>query len=261
MMRLFKRGFTFVLGAQRDSKSRRIRVMPEPNYLNRHLGRDFLILGAGPTLKTHINAIKIFAEKRNLVSIGTNNTYELFYSDYVGFTNRYRFSQFGLGVKTGARSALLSIHFSDDAIARFCTAPHDLVSWKQTSEPRDCSINSRGVIAHYGSVGSLMILVAYVMGANNIFIAGMDGAPPEGKLTSESLHFRDIPYKVHLSEAQQAEKYGYWLKGVLPITYAAIQNWARETGRREFISLTPTNYGEYFDPEFLDLSSDALLEC
>ena len=251
-----KRRALRLIDIQRDSKNRKIGKMPDPPYLNRHKGQDFLVLGTGPSLKTHLQALKSFSQRRNLITVGVNNSYELVDSDYVGFTNRYRFAQFGPHIQTSARSALLSIHFTDEAIARNCSVPYELVSWHRTTEAKDCSIDRQGVISHYGSVGSLMIMVAYVMGAENIFIAGMDGSSSGRPLSSDSLHFRNFPYKPDLADIQLTQKYAHWFENVLPISCAAIQNWARDSGRREFVSLTPTSYGDFFDSELLNINND-----
>ena len=80
----------------------------------------------------------------------------------------------------------------------------------------------------------------------------MDGPPQEGPLTSDSLHFRGYPYKTHLAPEQIENKYKYWFEDVLPITYATIHAWARDAGRKEFVSLTPTSYGDYCSPELLE---------
>ena len=251
-----KRRALRLIDIQRDSKNRKIGKMPDPPYLNRHKGQDFLVLGTGPSLKTHLQALKSFSQRRNLITVGVNNTYELVDSDYVGFTNRYRFAQFGPRIQTGARSALLSIHFTDEAIARNCSVPYELVSWHRITEAKDCSIEKQGVISHYGSVSSLMIMVAYVMGAENIFIAGMDGQPSQGTANLESLHFRNYSYKEQFSEDEMAKRYAYWMEDIAPIAYQAIQNWARDSGRREFVSLTPTGYGDFFDSELLNINND-----
>ncbi len=239
------------LRARKDQKKRLRVQLKTPSYFNRHLGRDFLVLGTGSTLRDNLQKIKQFARKHDLISIGVNNTYELFSSDYIGFTNRYRFSQFGPGMPNRGRGALLSVYFTDEVIAQHCLIDHELVMWRDSSDPKHCALDEHGIITHKGSVGSLMILVSYAMGARKVYLAGMDGLPQEGPLTSDSLHFRGYPYKADLAPEQMEKKYKYWFEDVLPITYATIHAWARDAGRKEFVSLTPTSYGDYYDPKLL----------
>lgn len=223
-----------------------------PGYALRHEGCDMLVLGTGSSILDYQNEIRAFSETENLVVIGVNNAFEMFSLDYVGFTNRDRFSTFGRRQASESTRALLSIYFTDEQIKKWCNMSHDLVMWRDTRNPNVCAIDEDGIISQHGSVGTLMVLVAYVMGARRVYVAGMDGAD-ESQLTHENIHFRTIDYKPYLTEKEREKKYRHWLTDILPQTFAAIHAWNVSIGRTPFVSLTPTYYGDYFDPNLLGI--------
>ena len=223
-----------------------------PEYSLRHYGRDILVVGTGPSIAHYQDKIRSFSEKKNLVIIGVNNAFELFALDYVGFANRHRFLAFGRQCNSVTTRALLSIYFTDEQIKKWCAMSHDLVMWRNSRDPNVCSVDESGIISQYGSIGSLMVLVAYAMGANRVFIAGMDGAD-KTLLTHENVHFRTTDYRAHLTIKDWETKYQYWLIETLPQTFAAIHAWNISVGRIPFVSLTPTYLGDYFDRDLLGI--------
>ena len=67
-----------------------------PAYLNRHSGRPALVLGAGPSLRTHEADIKFFILERNPIILAANRAFlPGIASAYTGFTNRRRFCTYG----------------------------------------------------------------------------------------------------------------------------------------------------------------------
>jgi hypothetical protein len=211
-----------------------------------------LVLGTGPSVRDYQDEIRSFSETENLVVIGVNNVFEMFSLDYVGFCNRHRFLTFGRQCNSATTRALLSIYFSDEQIKHSCNMPHDLVMWRDTRDPNVCGVDENGIISQHGSVGTLMVLVAYVMGARRVFTAGMDGAD-KSLLAHENIHFRTTDYKTHLTENERERKYQHWFVDILPQTFAAIHAWNESIGRIPFVSLTPTYFGDYFDPDLLGI--------
>lgn len=244
-------------GRKGKSKVRENIQLVCPNYFNRHVGRDFLVLGTGPTLQEYSDRIRTFVQSKNLVVIGVNNVNEVIIPHYLGFTNRYRFQQFGKMIDSKKTRALLSIYFTDEQISNLCTAPYDLVMWQDSDDPDVCKVDKNGIISQRGPSGCLMMLVAYVMGANQVFMAGMDGYNPTKTLTAtEDRHFKPKTYKANVTEENLDRKYRYWFDTIGVKTYAAMHNWITVTGKQPFVSLTPTYYGDFFDPKLLFENKD-----
>ena len=259
MMNILKNSF---LGIKRLIKppKRRINIKYEqPAYFNRHIGKDFLIIGTGPSLKKYHVEIKKLIKKKSLIVIGVNNTTALISSDYQGFTNRFRFSQSGKVLNPKTRQ-LLSIYFSDKAIKKNCNTQYELIMWKSENQnPKVCFVDDSGVITHHGTSATLMIMVAYVMGARQIYVAGVDGY---GKFLKngdeENLHFEKNDYKIHIPESELNQKFDHW-NIVQKDGLTAIIQWALTNNLLPHKHITPCEYMDLFDGRVLGILDDAAL--
>ena len=236
------------------TKVRKDVVLRTPAFYNRHLGRKILVMGTGSSLREHGQKIKEFVATNDVIVIGTNMVPDTFTVDYHGFSNRRRFRQFGRSIDAASSRGLLSVHFPDNMIATYCDAPYDLIMWLNTEDPLDNSVGENGVIRHYGTSGTLMMLVAYAMGADQVYIAGMDGSDLSvikngGQLDPHEYRHTYYEYP-GFADAKQAEKSAYWFQ-IQTKTIAAICEWAISQSRNPLVSLTPTHCGPYHDPSVL----------
>ncbi|QIB68170.1 hypothetical protein Ami103574_02075 [Aminipila butyrica] len=142
-------------------------------YLNRHDGKDFLILGNGPSIKEYYNEIEIFIKQKNPIILGANNLGKNFIPHYHAFNNQRRFEAYRDNVDK--RSILLlgpSIQL-------------DQITWDYerifcyNSFLNDVDIIEGIVTSNCRSISALLIAVAISMGANKIYLAGMDGYSEE----------------------------------------------------------------------------------
>jgi len=236
-----------ILKTQGVSKTRNNIVLEKPAYFNRHKGRDFLILGTGSSLNEYGERIKTFAKKNNLIVIGCNNITPFIIPDYHAFINRHRFNTYGPTIDLNISKVLLSIYFTDDRIQKIYPGSYDFIMWENMESPEDTYIETNGIIRHYGSSATLTTMIAYVMGANKIYLAGVDGYNPN----VNNIHYTYQPYKKGLSMDQLDAKYKHWFLSIQGNTFDAISLWAAKRHRLPFASLTPTMYNKYYDPKLL----------
>ncbi|GEM_PF-2392168 len=240
----------------RSNKTRQNIIYEKPFYQNRHLGKDFLILGTGSTLVSYGDAIKSFVKEKELITIGVNNIVPFIVPDYHGFVNRHRFAQFGNTINKAGSSGLLSINLPDSLIKQHCSAPYELVMLKDSNDPGITSLTDEGIIHHHGSVATYMIMVAYVMGARSIYVAGVDGLKSfdKGGKDESKVHYQDMPYRINkksnLDGAGREKKYRR-VEGINTRALTSIAKWAKGSNRTPFVLITPGSYNKYYDPSFL----------
>jgi 4-hydroxy 2-oxovalerate aldolase len=144
-----------------------------PGYINRHKGRYFLVLANGPTILKHKESIDKFIEKYNPVVLGANNLKGLYVPDYHAFTNKKRFAKY-VGTVDKKSKILLNCYFAKEFVRQYTDREfEDLVF--RLGDRNDLTIDNGIISNDCTSVSMLLIAVAYVMGAKEIFVAGMDG--------------------------------------------------------------------------------------
>ena len=172
-----------------------------PNYIGRHTGRAFLVLGGGPSIRNFSDTISQFVGDRNPVVLSANIPHPLWgvsmgHTQYVGFTNRRRLGQARTFPSLHDTSCLIGPHIpsrhiwmrnwermpfvADDA------APFDIVDGIIQCSCHEC--------------GWLLTAVAYVMGASEIWMAGVDGY----RRDAANHFYEQADYKIELSLRRQA---------------------------------------------------------
>ncbi len=142
-------------------------------YLNRHEGRDFLILANGPTLKDHREKINVFIKKIDPVILGANNLSGLFAPHYHAFNNKRRFMNYIDTVASGSK-LLLSQHFSESMVKEYTDRDYEKLYYKDVLNA-EFDIKEGTIETNCRTISTLLIGVAISMGAKRIFVAGMDG--------------------------------------------------------------------------------------
>lgn len=230
-------------------KVRRNVVLTRPDYAQRHEGRDFIVLGTGSTISEYDAKLKQFIRDNSLITIGINGISGFTTPDYHLFCNRKRFVQYSDTIDSSGKSTvLLSVYFSDQFIRKQTALKYELVMFRDCNDPEICNIDSDYIISHTGATVSRAILLAYAMGANNVFVAGADGINDNVKAKT---HFHNDGYS-GLDHDALNEKYKYWFKEREPIALRSTFNWLVDNGYNGYIFVTPTNYGDYYNPQFLD---------
>jgi len=147
--------------------------LPKPTYINRHKGREFLVLANGPNLKVYKSEIKEFINRYNPVVLGANYLGGLFVPDYHAFNNKKRFVTHVEEVDPSSR-LLLGANFSPEMIREYIDRDYEpLVFHDRLSA--DFNVIDGVITSNCGTISVLLIGVALVMGADRVFVAGMDG--------------------------------------------------------------------------------------
>ena len=191
---IIQSGFVGNPTIQKDSKSdsdsisvQDLSEFGQVAYLDRHPGRDFLVLANGPTLREEKEQIEEFIEKYNPVVIGANYLGGLFVPHYHAFSNKKRFMNYIDSVDDNS-DILISNVFSDEFIKKYTNRKYEFIQHlPQLSN--DFNISNGVVMTNCRTISILSVAVAIVMGADRIFIAGMDGYKQVDSFMKNSIHF------------------------------------------------------------------------
>jgi len=236
---ILKKGF---FGKKTLNLSRQQSALPSSSekikarYVDRHKGRDFLILANGPSLKKNQSDIFSFIKKYNPIVLGGNYLGGLFKPHYHAFVNKRRFTDYIESVYEGSK-LLVSQHIPEEIIKEYVSREYEIIYYEDTlSNP--FAIKNSVISSSCRTISVLLVAVALVMGAKRVFIAGMDGymgTPSEGVY-----HF----YK-EKNEAENIDdlraKHNWNLKFL-----KQIDNYMIKHGGEGIHILTPTNYKEFY---------------
>jgi 4-hydroxy 2-oxovalerate aldolase len=142
-------------------------------YINRHRGRDFLVLANGPTLKKCHDKIIRFIEKYNPVILGANYLADLFFPDYHAFNNKKRFTMYVDTVSLNS-NLLIGENIDETTISEYTDRDYEKLFFENILD-NDFTIESGRIQASCRTISVLLLGVAIVMGSERIFAAGMDG--------------------------------------------------------------------------------------
>ncbi len=211
----------------------------KPEYAGRHEGRDFLILGAGPSLKKNIAKITKFAKDNNLVVMGANYLHGLIEPDYHAFNNVGRFLKYGQFVSRNSK-LLIGNYISEQVIKSVTDQEFERLSYLNSPDRFD--INDGIIQSNCGTISVLLIGTAIVMGADRIYVAGLDGYK---KVSDSKTHFydetRETPTKLEsISLHETCERY-----------LSQIGEFQAKNGLKPFSIITETGYAQFYDGSVL----------
>jgi len=197
---IIKSGFVGSPTIEKDSKSafdsitvQNLSEFGQVSYLNRHSGRDFLVLANGPSLKAEKEQIEKFIKKYNPIVIGANYLGGLFVPHYHAFGNKKRFIDY-IDTVDAHSNILISNIFSDEFIKKYTDRKYEFIQHlPQLSS--DFNISNGIVMTNCRTISILSMAVAIVMGAERIFIAGMDGYKQVDSFMKKSVHFYKESYE------------------------------------------------------------------
>ena len=237
---------TKIIKLKKKSEKRSKRATPSlstPTYFNRHLGATFLVLGLGPSLSDHRQQILDFIDKEKPMIIGANNVTDFIYPDYHAFTNRARFAKYAHTINPSKSHVLISPYMSKWFIRERYSGSYEEIMY-ESDDSRPFDIQDGVIMAGCQSVSVLSIGLALVMGAANIYVAGLDGYSNvlfDGRKT----HFYGV-------ESQKDEKRddAEFLRRE-NVTRRFLEEMAQYMflkGLEPFKIITPTSYEKYFYP-------------
>lgn len=142
-------------------------------YVNRHKGRDFLILANGPTLKEKRDEIQAFIDKYNPIVMGANYLSDLFEPDYHAFVNKNRFKMYANMISAKSK-VLIGENITSEMVREYLAKDYEYLCFVDSVNNPFGIVNGR-IQTSCRTISVLLMGVAVVMGAKRIFSAGMDG--------------------------------------------------------------------------------------
>ena len=242
---IIQSGFVGIPAIKKDSKSdfdsisvQDLSEFGQVSYLKRHSGRDFLVLANGPSLKKEKEQIEKFIKKYNPVVIGANYLGGLFVPHYHAFGNKKRFIDY-IDTVDAHSNILISNIFSEEFIKKYTDRKYEFIQHlPQLSS--DFNISNGVVMTNCRTISILLVAVAIVMGAERIFIAGMDGYKQVDSFMKKSVHF----YK----ESDETEDFEMliekhnWNERLLK----QIDNYLVSNNKDGLFILTPTSHKSFY---------------
>ncbi len=229
---------------KRDERSKRtVPTLSTPTYYNRHSGATFLVLGLGPSLLDHRQQIFDFIDNQNPIVIGANNVTEFIYPDYHAFTNRARFLKYAHRVDSEKSKVLISPYMAKWFIREYYQGAYEEIMYHK-DDARCFDIQEGVIMAGCQSVSVLSIGLAVVMGAVQIFVAGLDGYSKV--LTPErQTHFygKENQKDEYRDDAEFLRR-----EKVTNRFLDEISQYMVERGLDPFGIITPTSYEQHYQP-------------
>jgi 4-hydroxy 2-oxovalerate aldolase len=218
-------------------------------YKDRHDGRNLLILSNGTSLVLCRDKINRFIELYDPVVIGSNYLGGLFVPHYHSFNDRKRFSDFISFVHPDSK-LLLSSTFPREFICEYTDRDYELIGHK---EAQDVSFNIENglIVSSSRAISVLSVATAIVMGAKNIFIAGMDGYKDAETFMSKGIGARPEPSDFHNDPMKISARSGEYKEQMA--WHNSINNSLRDINeyllshnRNELIIITPTTHKAFY---------------
>lgn len=221
-----------------DNKRKEVSIQGniEVNYINRHRDDNFLILANGPTLSKYKPHIDKFIEKYRPVIMGGNYLGSLFKPHYHAFNNKRRFVDYIDTINENSK-LLIGQHIPLEMVKEYTSKKYEIIYHKNIQySPFD--IKDGVVSSDCRTIALLMVAVAIVMGAKNIYIAGLDGYMNIDK--KEDLHFyiekdeteeQDVLIDKHTGNLKYLEE---------------IDQYLYKQGKEGLHIITPTNYQKFY---------------
>lgn len=142
------------------------------HLIGKHRGRDFVVIGAGRTVKDFAPKIKKLIKSHNCVTIGINNIGEVFVPNYHIWTNTGRYKEFGGHISLDSH-LILGSHMKD-RVKKLYNYDYSIVQYTDVAGEH-CEYKEGTIHGFYRTAGNLAIMVAGLLGARRIFCVGFDG--------------------------------------------------------------------------------------
>lgn len=143
-------------------------------YRNAHKGRKVLIVANGPSLLKYKKQIAEFIETENPVTIGVNFLQNTIVPDYHLFINRKRFQKYASSVNPQSK-LLLPSYFGKEFVKEAGVSECDYFDLDVVDSSSASVIEGTAQHCVYPNVSISAILLAYLMGASEVYAVGIDG--------------------------------------------------------------------------------------
>ena len=145
------------------------------NLIRIHEGEEALIICAGSSVKEYQPMIKNFIRDKEPFTIGVNNITDLFIPKYHLYTNTSRFRTYGYKISNKSE-VLLSYGINSKLIKQnLGNREYTIINFTDMKEGVPLGYKKGKIYGFFRTAGCLSIMIAHLMGAKKIYIAGMDG--------------------------------------------------------------------------------------
>jgi hypothetical protein len=151
-----------------------VEVIPFASLIQSYSGRDFIVVCPGKNIVEYLSRIKELINKQNLLVIGMNKIGELIRPDFHLFTNNEKFKNYGNLVSEHSR-LMLGSHINPDHISYHGIKKYIAVKYTDRDPEERIRFDVGTIYGYFRTSGNLSIMLAHLMGAKNIYVAGMSG--------------------------------------------------------------------------------------
>ncbi len=205
-------------------------------YINRHKGKDFLVMANGPSLKEYRDEIVKFIEKYNPVILGANYLGGLFIPHYHAFNNKRRFISY-VDTVSPESNLLIGQYISDGLIKEYTSREYETIYYVDRLN-HEFDIKDGVIQVNCRTISVLLLATAIVMGANRVFCVGMDGYL--GKDPASPLLFYDE--KDEKEDKDMIMERHRWCQKFIE----QIDEYLVSMGNEGIHILTPTSYKSFY---------------
>ena len=222
-----------ITGRRKSKVNTNVRLK-SPTYADRHMERDFLVLATGYSLKKNKSEIEAFIKKYDPIILAGNNVSGLFVPHYHAFVNRKRFCTYAQTIHPETR-VLLSPYFPDHIIQAHCKKQYEFIQFENKYPSIQGEFNIRnGIIYSEGAtIGTILIAISLIMGAKDIYVAGMDGY----SLNSPVYYYKEDDRKT-MAEFLQLEESMF-------MQLESLEKILEKSGRGKLRIITPTAHKKF----------------
>jgi hypothetical protein len=210
------------------------------DLVNNSIDKNFVIIGAGASIKEHYDVIDNFIKNSNSTTIGVNNITNFWIPDYHLWTNNQRFRDFGKTINPKS-NVLLGSNINKKVINNTIGNSDYVVLNRIDREGVNIDFKDGVIYGYFRTAGCLAIMLAHLMGANEINVVGMDGYTMHNKVDVVS---GDKNQHCYGSGFTDTATWDSCVKKDVIIRKAL--NNLRDYGIN-FNIITPTMYGDFYD--------------
>lgn len=203
-----------------------------PAYIDRHKGKDFLIIASGNSAKEESQEIKEFISRFDPIVMTANNMAWFITPHYHSFFNRGRFTMFVKNVHKESK-IMLCPYFPKRLINKYYAGDYELGIFRN-EDNRTFDIKDGVISSNCRSSALINIGVAIVMGARNIYAAGLDGFV--GIYKSYKEYYRDDPRQCTYEE----------MRDIQGLYIDLIQEYLKKEGKQPFVIITKTYFNKHY---------------
>ena len=211
-------------------------ALPRPPYIDRHKGREFLVLANGPNLKNYKREINEFIKCYDPVILGANYLAGLFRPHYHAFNNKKRFVSYVEEVNPQSQ-LLLGVNIPEEMIQEYVAREYERLVFHDLLEA-DFDIQDGVITTNCGTISVLLVGIATVMGADRVFVAGMDGYLDRRTASHNLFYEEKFDSKEHDLNVKRHQDNERFLK--------QIDGYIRRNGGEGVHIITPTTHSGFY---------------